>query len=1625
MKDFAFASTDNLDDLGTTAVKYENNLAALRLLKELEVENRTEATLHEQTILSKYVGWGDSALLKRAFPNGAHYSHIPPADEIKELLTDEEVKQLRASSLNAHYTTIPIIRAIYDGLLHMGLHYLHHQENARLRVLEPAAGIGHFIGAMPAELKSRSDCAAVELDSLSARITKLLYPSATVYAEGFETANLPSDWFDLVISNVPFGNYKVCDVSFREPYLRAAIHDYYFAKALRVVRPGGVIAFITSRYTLDKQDARLRSYLATHAELLAAVRLPNDAFAANAGTQVVTDLILLRKRLSPDKEAAAREAWIEAQDTTIIHETGTPMNITLNRIMIADPSLVLGQAIVSQHGMYGRNEFTVKSDGRDLAESLTETLKRVLPVDLFGATSHAESHAAPVKGNSQAIPKKDNNEWIGLSLQQEMAEVSAVRAGFEQARASHLISIYAAAKKVIKVQMDNGNDESLAAAQSELNALYDRFRIRYGYINSKQNLAAFRKSDGLLAFLRALEEPVNGSGQFRKTPLFTKRTIRPATEKTFADNAHEALLLCLNERGRIDLERIASLCRKDAGAVVEELRGAIFHTPGGGWVTRDEYLSGNVCARLKEAEAAAHLDDTFKENVEALRIAQPAPLGAGEIVARLGAAWIPTEVIEQFARFLVPLYRGHIRYLAPTAQWVVDAPSVDASLSVEASQTWGTKRIHALSILEDALNLRRTVVYDQIDEKTRIVNQTETIAAQAKLQDMKEKFSEWVWQDARRESELCRIYNEQFNTTRERRYDGSHLTLPGASTEIELRPHQKDAVWRILQSKTTLIGHAVGSGKTLVSIAAAHELRRFEIARKSMIVVPKHVVPQWAQEAQRLYPGLRMLTTDAKDFTKQTRGETLSRIATGDWDLIIVPHPSFKVLPVSAQTANKFINDEIERLRDHITELKGEGGRENKRSIKQLEKTLKRFEAKLKTQNAEIKRDDQQTITFEELGVEALFVDECFPYETLIHTNRGLLEIGEIVERKLPVKVLAVDTVTGRLEWKPIVRWLPKKLSGNLVRVTHEHGSFICTPNHKIWTEENGYVKAGDLSANHCLRVLRQELCTAGAEQEISSETFLQQEMRGSNTPCQRGISSVSSLPKAGVSTPRSSDEKILQQRMSQGGSPTGDNQDLRILPETIQFSLSGRDEQPEATLLQQFLRVILANVSTRKIGKIVESFGASARQLLARKEASGSFRTDEAQQSNARPGGERESQPSQAWANIPLPRRQRSTDRAAVAVGASARTAHRILNPDGCGQEPLPVIAELLQGGYSGSFDQISYRSGRADSQTEEMEISRPPEGVRLAISRVVSVEILEPAGDGDARRSGGGDQTVYDLEVADHHNYFANGALVSNCHIYKNLYFPTKMSRITGLANSESQQAFDMFVKVQWLLEQQGRVVFLTGTPVSNTLCEVWIMMRYLQLDLLKELGLDHFDAWAQAFAETTTGVEMKPDGSGFRVNTRFNKFVNLPELSRLWRQCLDVRTPEQLNLPRPKIVGGSPIIVSVPASDELIEFVGELSRRSEKVRAREVHPSMDNMLKITSEGRKAALDMRLVKPALPESPNNKIDALVERVGKIYRRTAVNRGAQIIFCDLATPKGKGGAPVNEKEDEVLNEAA
>jgi N12 class adenine-specific DNA methylase len=1219
MPDFLFDEAENLDNLGGPATKYRKNIAVLRLLRQLETEAR-EATAEEQRVLCEYVGWGDSNIIKLAFPQGT-YSWTQPAEEIEELLSEDEIRLLRSSSLTAFYTTLPVIRGIYEGLDQLGLQYL-----PRLRVLEPAAGVGHFLGAMPPSLRGKADCAAVEIDSVSARIARKLYPTAKVYEQGFEDTALPQNYFDLAISNIPFCDVRVVDTSVKQNYLKARLHDYFFVKTIRVVRPGGIIAFITSRGTLDKKDERVRPFIAEHAEFMAALRLSKTAFKQNAGTDVVADLLVLRKRQRPDAAAPDREAWVKVAALTVPKNRGGRTESEINSIFVADPTLMLGIPIV-ENGMYGGSEqFSVRGDKRDLRQAISETLKRTLPTNIFSQQIQSSAIGPTPELFSSSSSATDGEE------ESEVKNRLFTTSARESVKASALLDLYFAAKTVIKTQLIDASDEQVAEAQAELSSLYDRFRMRFGYINSKHNLKAFRKDNPLLSFVRALEE-TSPRGGFQKAAIFNTRTVRPHKRPTHADSPKEALLLCLNEKGRVDMEYIAELSRTSVQDAENGLKGLVFHTPDGLWLTADEYLSGNVRARLRDAEAATELDPSFAENVEALKNVQPKLLGPGEIIARLGAGWIPADIIQDFAKELVPEYDGKIDYVEPLATWTVEAPGYMAKTSHASIQKWGTRRANAFELLEDALNLRRTAIYDVVgtgEDKTRALNQVETVAAVAKLSEIKEKFQEWVWDDPDQEKRLCEIYNDRFNTMRERRYDGSHLTLPGASVKITLRDHQKDAIWRVLQ-RSTLLGHCVGSGKTMIGIASVHEMRRIGIARKPMVVVPKIAVTQWADEAQRLYPGIRLLTTDVKDFANERRGETMSRIATGDWDLIVVPHPSFKLLPVATATFNGFVQEEIDRLRDYLADLEDEKSK-HRRTIKQLEKAARKLEAKIKGNESVIRRDNEHTVTWEELGVDALFVDEA----------------------------------------------------------------------------------------------------------------------------------------------------------------------------------------------------------------------------------------------------------------------------------------------------------------------------------------------------------------------------------------------------HEFKNLFFASKMLRISGLPNSESQRAFDMFMKIRLLFEQGGRVVFLTGTPVSNTLAEVYTMMRYLQLDMLKELGVDQFDAWAQNFSETSTGLEMKPDGSGFRQHTRFNKFVNLPELSAMWRQYLDVRTKEQLQLPTPEIAGGEPIIVSVEASPDQKAYVSALARRAEDIRSGSVKPNVDNMLKVTTDGRKAALDMSLIDPTLPEHPDCKINALVERVVCYYERTHANKGTQLIFADLSTPKGRSGSKDRAKEAEA-----
>lgn len=1223
--DYSFG-LETLKDLGGPGSRYAFNCAAINLLKRLEAEQRPadQLTTDEQSILIHYTGWGDTEVMNLLFPRGYHSYYAKMAYEMEDVITEEEKKAITASALNAHFTSIPIIDAIYCGLEPFEL-----SDRGTLRVLEPAAGIGHFLGAMPVHLVQRAQRIAVELDSITARILGYLYPQTRIFHDGFENVSLPKDYFDLIISNVPFGNYPIADSEITHGYLKASIHDYYFVKALELAKPCAIIAFITSRYTLDKENKRIRRYIAERAELVAAARMPSGTFHANAGTDVVTDILVLRKRLKPiNLDGKYLPQWVGVDKMMASNDE----QVMINQMFIAQPDLMMGLPF-SGRGMYRNNDFILKHDGRDVPRALGELLTRQVEQYLYDqkmqdiAPFYEVYLDDPIEHDAvdnlpQTRKPKGNRlfpDSSKLSLQNKQ-------------RAEYLTKIYLEAKSVIQLQMDDAPHVDVANAQHDLRKTYDDFVIIFGNLNANNIFKDFDRASPAPPFLRALEEQ-DEDGKWHPSAIFTSRTIRPI--KTFAQNSSplDAMLNCLNRVGRIDMQEISIMLNLSISDTRQALTGIVFEQPSGEYVTADEYLSGNVVEKLKEARRAAEFDEKFIHNVEALLKAQPKRLGPHEISARLGAGWIPVKIVEDFIRSMLPSFWSvRVVYIELLGVWKIENADWRVQNNVDATDRWGTQRVNAVTLIEDILNLRSAIVYDEGFGGTRVVNDIQTAAAQAKQTQIKEEFVMWLWADEERSTLLCDLYNERYNCMVQRRYNGGHLQLPGISSQITMQAHQLDSVRRILESDATLLGHAVGAGKTFAMIAAAMELKRLGIAHKSMAVVPNSLPAQWEAMARRLYPGINVLAPTREQLSAAQRGELLSRIATSEYDLIIIPHSAFKMLPVAKDTLAHCIEWEIDTLRAYLDAVPIEQQRSQSKSIKEVQKAIKRLSVKLTVAWTEAKRDSKDTVTWEELGIDALFIDEA----------------------------------------------------------------------------------------------------------------------------------------------------------------------------------------------------------------------------------------------------------------------------------------------------------------------------------------------------------------------------------------------------HLYKNLYCPTKMRNVAGLPNADSQRAFDAFIKVRWLLDRGGRVVFATATPISNTLAEVYVMMKFLQYPLLEKMGIAHFDSWIQMFAETTQGLEMKPDCSGFRMNTRFNKFTNLPELSALWRQVLDVKNAEQLDLPRPTIIGGAPQVIKLPASADLKKYVESLSGRVDAIKNRLVEPDEDNMLKITTDGRKAALDIRLVNPDASRQRYSKIEAVADKVAALYQQSKNELGAQVVYCDLGTPVRR----TSRRPEHVTNQA-
>ena len=1205
-----FHITDDHLGEGGAKLKYARNIEAIRTLFKLEQEHRG-ATAEEQQVLSQYVGWGG---LADAFDPGKD-SWAKEYAELKGLLSEDEYAAARSSTLNAHYTSPTVIRGIYDAVERMGFR--------SGNILEPSLGVGNFFGMLPDSMAD-SRLYGVELDSITGRIAKMLYPQADITVAGFETTDR-RDFYDLAVGNVPFGNYKVNDKAYNK--LGFSIHNYFFAKAIDQVRPGGVVAFVTSRYTMDSKDSTARKHMAERADLLGAIRLPNNAFRANAGTDVVSDIIFLQKR---DRPIDHEPDWVQLGKT----EDG----FAINQYFVDHPEMVLGE-LTTESTQYGREELTVAPiEGTSLADQLAEAVQHIegqYTAAEVDAPDIAEEEAT--RRTLPADPEVKNFSYTvvdGEVFYRENSVMTQVElSDTAKGRVTGMVELRQIVNELIQQQLEDYPDADIKATQERLNAAYDAFTAKYGLLNDRKNGRLFEQDSSyyLLCSLENLDE----QGQLKsKAAMFTKRTIRPERTVTSVDTPSEALAVSIGEHGKVDLPYMAELLGTpgEYGRITTELSGVIFKDPAAdptdpeaGWQMADEYLSGDVRAKLRMAQFAAETNPEFSVNVEALTKAQPRELEASEIDVRLGATWLDPDIIQKFMTetFQIPYYLRHavkVRYSPYTAEWRVEGKTATGRSDIISSETYGTSRANAYKILEETLNLKDVRIYDTIEDAEgkpkRVLNKRETMLAQQKQQVIKDAFANWVRQDPQRRIALVKQYNELFNSTRPREYDGSHIKFVGMNPEITLREHQRNAIAHVLYGGNTLLAHEVGAGKTYEMAASAMEAKRLGLCQKSLFVVPNHLTEQWASEFLNLYPNAKLLVARRKDFETANRKKFCARIATGDYDAVIIGHSQFERIPLSFERQERIIQEQIYETLAAINELKVHAG-ENF-SIKQMEKTRKTLETKLEKLRADSRKDD--VITFEQLGVDRLFVDES----------------------------------------------------------------------------------------------------------------------------------------------------------------------------------------------------------------------------------------------------------------------------------------------------------------------------------------------------------------------------------------------------HFYKNLFLTTKMRNVAGLSTSEAQKSSDMFGKCRYLDEITGGrgVVFATGTPVSNSMTELYTVMRYLQYSTLQQKKLTHFDCWASTFGETTTAIELAPEGTGYRARTRFAKFFNLPELMSMFKEVADIKTSDQLHLPVPEAKFET--VVAKPSEIQK-EMVQELSKRAAEIHSGAVDASVDNMLCVTNDGRKIGLDVRLMNPMLPDDPNSKLNVCVQNVLKIWEEGKEQKLTQLLFCDLSTPKNDG----------------
>ena len=1600
--EFAISEDDAIGE-GGAKTKFRQNVEAIRLIRQLDDEGRA-ATRDEQKTLAKWVGWGG---LQQSFyreDGSVAKGWEKQAAELKELLTPDEYDAAMSSTRNAHYTAPEVVKAMWKAVERMGF--------AGGRVLEPSVGSGNFLGLMLSGPRAGSAIVGAELDHITGSIAKNLYPKATIKAPmGFEKLTLPDDTFDLAIGNPPFGSERLYDPN-RKAASKFSIHNFFFAKSIDTLKPGGVLAMVVSNFLLDSTSSAAREYLADRADLIGAIRLPNDAFLKNAGTEVTTDIVFLRKRAPGDP--AGDRSWTETK--TFTDKEGREM--PLNRYFHDNPDMMLGD--FGGYGtMYGRPDqpALISRPGEKLGAVLDSAIGK-LPADIMRSTpveptrpeETAPKEAADALVNS-AFLDGEGNVYVRLADHLGDPRSKPLEAPNEKAlqRVKGLIRIRDAFTRLRRAQVsESATDEQVANLRERLNKTYDAFVKANGPINLDANNRVF-SDDPTWPQLAALEDNFDrgisstvakNTGEkprkpsAKKAAIFTKRTQQPYRRPTSAATAKDALAQVLADYNRVDMAQIRRLYPKPEAEIVAELGPLVYRMPDGSYDSAEAYLSGNVKKKLAEAIAAAADDPALGRNVAALQDVIPEDIEAVDINVKPGAPWIPANHMADFIDHITGNEGATATFSPMTAKWVTKAQTATEAAALEYS----TDRVSVNQVLDAAINDRQMQVYDKHSDGSSTLNPTATEAANGKVQKVKDAWSAWIWDDDARRAELHRIYNDTYNTDRLREYDGSHLALPGKVSDdiISLRPHQKNFIWRGLQSSTVLADHTVGAGKTFAAIGLFMEWRRTGTANKPMLVVPNHLVGQWAADFVKLYPGAKVLAPTKADFAADNRKRLFARMATGDYDAIIVAHSTFGRIGVDPEFEAAFIRKQIADIELAESALREAEGKSSRNS-KQLTKWRDNLKTKLEKLMDAGKKDEG--LTFNEIGIDGLVVDECFTHDTLVETDRGPMKIGVIVENRLPVSVISRNSSTHAIEWKPVTNWYAhKRRSQTMVEVFHEHGSFICTPNHRVWVDGHGYKKACDLAPSDRLLAMRDFI-------------------------------------HAHVDRPTRNTFASLLARMQEVG--PNHYQEVRGLRGDVLVSLRWGQGKLSETVLQRLLqdedtvgeRSFQGKVALVDAGNLDElAFeGASEPRILAADEIG---QPDEVPRHQGKGldqvEGYRASteEARRQWAGAP-----------ATAVGAGGEN----------GADPgIRGLHAAHQGGDAASPEQLQDRSRLPSAPASSGDRWKEPqhgggqvegrqEGQGLAPSRMVGIALLKPDSDGEYRFGGRDHHVVYDIEVEGNHNYFANRVLVSNSHEFKNLAFATSMPRIAGLGNpTGSQKAADLFMKMNAVRERTGgrNLAFLTGTPISNTMAEMFTMQRYLDEDALSERGINHFDAWARVFGEVVTDFELSPAGK-YTLKSRFSKFVNMPELIARYRSFADVISNDDIQamlaaqgkrLPIPKVRGGKPENMVVGRSDDQADFIGvpistdeqgndtypshSLIYRAENL-PKKAEKGGDNMLKIMSDARKAALDMRLIDPAYGDNPKSKTNRAADEMLRIYKKWNKDKGTQLVFIDLSTPKG------------------